>query len=200
LKDLCSAKDRCAGRARNSEEARARILQAAREAFTGQSYDLVGMRQIASQAGYDKALVHRYFGSKEALFCAVLDSLDKHEISERPPTELARDLASSAVLATADDMPLTALLMMLRSHSSPAASDIARRHLETCALEPLASTLEGDDAHLRAGAAIALAIGVLLLAKVVKAPALTDVDQTRLLARITAMLETALEAPVKAGG
>jgi AcrR family transcriptional regulator len=66
--------------------------------------------EIAAEAGYDKALVHRYFGSKAALFSAVLDSLEKHEAFESSPERLA----DTALLPTPDDKALKALLLMLR--------------------------------------------------------------------------------------
>ena len=50
------------------------ILDVARERFTAHSYDDVGMRDIAREVGVDAALVSRYFGSKEDLFTAALDS------------------------------------------------------------------------------------------------------------------------------
>ena len=65
-----------APRPRNAEATRAAILEAARERFARDSYDDVGMRDIARDVGVDAALVSRYFGSKEDLFTAVLDSCE----------------------------------------------------------------------------------------------------------------------------
>jgi AcrR family transcriptional regulator len=53
---------------RDSDATQARILQAAKTLFSRNSYEGVGVREIASNADVDSALVIRYFGSKEGLF------------------------------------------------------------------------------------------------------------------------------------
>lgn len=50
------------------------ILTAAREAFAARGYDGVSIRQVASAAAVDPALVHHYFKTKEQLFLTVLRS------------------------------------------------------------------------------------------------------------------------------
>jgi DNA-binding transcriptional regulator YbjK len=49
------------------------ILAAAREAFAQRGYDGATIRQIATSAGVDPALVHHYFGNKEQLFAATIN-------------------------------------------------------------------------------------------------------------------------------
>lgn len=56
------------------EQTKARILRAARQAFAESPYDQVTTRSIASKVGIDAALIHRYFGSKEGLFAAVIEN------------------------------------------------------------------------------------------------------------------------------
>ena len=51
---------------------REKLLASARQRFLRESYDNVGLRDIAADAGVDVALVGRYFGSKEQLFTEVL--------------------------------------------------------------------------------------------------------------------------------
>lgn len=45
---------------------------AARETFAERGFDSATMRQIATRAGVDPALVHHYFGTKEQLFQAAV--------------------------------------------------------------------------------------------------------------------------------
>lgn len=52
---------------------RERILTAAAEEFGELGYDGATIRAIAGRAGVDTALVHHYFGTKSALFAAVVD-------------------------------------------------------------------------------------------------------------------------------
>ena len=51
-----------------SERTRAAILQAARELFADHGYERTTVRDIASRAEIDPAMVMRYFGSKDELF------------------------------------------------------------------------------------------------------------------------------------
>lgn len=53
---------------RKSDRTRASILEAARALFAQRGYDGTTVRDVASEAGVDAALVIRYFGSKEELF------------------------------------------------------------------------------------------------------------------------------------
>jgi AcrR family transcriptional regulator len=63
---------RRAGRRPGKHDTREEILAAARELFAEHGYDGTSIRQIAAGAGVDPALVHHYFGTKEALFRAAV--------------------------------------------------------------------------------------------------------------------------------
>ena len=88
---------------RNPEASRARILAAAREEFV--SYGLSGARvdRIASQSGVNKNLIYHYFGSKDALYLAVLEGIyaglrerqRDEDLRELPPVEGIRRLVES---------------------------------------------------------------------------------------------------------
>ncbi|QDE67385.1 MULTISPECIES: TetR/AcrR family transcriptional regulator [Myxococcus] len=54
------------------EEIRERILTAALEVFATHGYAVATMSDIASRAGLGTASMYRYYGSKEALFAAVV--------------------------------------------------------------------------------------------------------------------------------
>ena len=53
--------------------ARDRILQAAEDCFAEQGYSATSVRQIAETAGANPAMIHYYFGNKEALLRTVLE-------------------------------------------------------------------------------------------------------------------------------
>ena len=57
---------------RKSHATRERILEVARRWFSEQSYENVGVRELALDAGVDAALINRYFGGKKGLFTAVV--------------------------------------------------------------------------------------------------------------------------------
>jgi len=50
------------------------VLAAARTAFAERGYDGASIRGIAGAAGVDPALVHHYFGTKDALFLAAVQA------------------------------------------------------------------------------------------------------------------------------
>src|SRR3546814_13123254 len=76
-------------RTRNAAATRHAILLAATGRFLQDSYESVGLRDIARDAGIDVALVIRYFGSKEDLFAQVLrgEGEDKAPL-DGDPTDL----------------------------------------------------------------------------------------------------------------
>jgi len=82
-----------------SERTKLRIQQAAAKLFASRSFETVGTRAIAKEAGVDAALIHHYFGSKEGLFQAVLNAAIRPEqlealvVSESPVCHHARPRA-----------------------------------------------------------------------------------------------------------
>ncbi|MBB5869330.1 AcrR family transcriptional regulator [Allocatelliglobosispora scoriae] len=60
------------GRRPGAPDTRETILVAARETFAEKGFDGATMRQIATRAGVDPALVHHYFGTKDQLFQAAV--------------------------------------------------------------------------------------------------------------------------------
>lgn len=73
-----ATKNRCEAALPRSDQAaktKAGLLQAAEDCFARWGYDGVGVNTIAEQANVNKQLVYYYFGSKELLFKAVLESV-----------------------------------------------------------------------------------------------------------------------------
>lgn len=56
------------------ERTKARILTEASSLFSEQSFDCVSVRSIAKAASVDPALINHYFGSKEGLFAALVET------------------------------------------------------------------------------------------------------------------------------
>jgi len=59
--------------ARGRTEVRNALLDAAAALFAARGVAAVSVRDVAAHAGVNHGLVHRHFGSKHALFTAVLD-------------------------------------------------------------------------------------------------------------------------------
>jgi AcrR family transcriptional regulator len=60
------------GRRPGNQDTREAILESARQAFSERGFDGASIRQIATGAGVDPALVHHYFGAKDKLFLATM--------------------------------------------------------------------------------------------------------------------------------
>jgi AcrR family transcriptional regulator len=82
------------GRRPGKQDTRGAILAAARETFAERGYDAASIRQIASGAGVDPALVHHYFGTKERLFLSVVQP--PADPGELIPTIFAGDFGGVA--------------------------------------------------------------------------------------------------------
>ena len=76
---------------RNPERTRSRILDAAIEEFATKTLDGARVDAIAARAGVNKRMLYHYFGNKEALFVAAMDSVFSRArpqaILSHPPAE-----------------------------------------------------------------------------------------------------------------
>jgi len=142
------------------------MLDAARSRFLQESYENVGLRDIARDVGVDVALVSRYFGSKEELFRQVLGIDRKEEIlpADLSEAEIPAYLARLFVQQGEEgNRHVERLLIMLRSASSPTAATIVREALRTDVLRPFANRLQGSDVELRASSLMAVWMGMTIL-------------------------------------
>jgi len=174
------------------------MLEAAHGRFLQESYENVGLRDIAGDVGVDVALVSRYFGSKEELFREVLGMGRKEDIlpAEMTRAEISAYLARLFVQQGGDENEhVERRLIMLRSASSPTASAIVRETLRKDVLRPLAEKLGGECAELRASSLMAVWMGMTIMRTVMTVEPLCgrgdDIEH-----RIRQLFEAALlEAP-----
>lgn len=151
------------------------ILGAARERFLAESYDAVGMRDIARDAGVDVALVSRYFGSKEDLFRQVLRGGEEAKTFAVPE---GVDLPAFMTSLLAEDQAggdpqhhRDKLVIMLRSAASATASHVIQDAFEKDVLAPLAAAIGGPNAERKAVLTMAILIGTNFLRTVLPVPA-----------------------------
>ena len=187
-------------RRRNAATTRQSILQAAHRRFLDQSYDTVGLRDIAADAGVDVALVSRYFGGKEQLFKEVLQEGKSALPANLTPSELPAFLAHLATQQRGDEEAncYESMLLILRSASSPQAAAVVRSALKDDILGPLSSVLgDGDEACTGASLATAILMGTTILRVVAPVQALCPCDM-QLRQRLEALFATALGQPAPA--
>lgn len=171
------------------------ILDAARARFLAESYDSVGMRDIARDAGVDVALISRYFGSKEELFRLVLKGGEdkKFELPETADALPAFFLSLVAQGADADcGHQSDKLMIMLRSAASPAAAEVIRTAFSKDVLQPLAGAIGEPNADAKAVLAMALLIGTNFLKVVMPVEPLSQDEQSHFRSELLRLFEHAL--------
>src|SRR5436190_21230125 len=77
-----------AARKRDAAATQQALLDAAAKLFAERGFDRTTVRDIAGQAGVNQALLFRYFGSKEALFEAVIARNGREHLEANPPERL----------------------------------------------------------------------------------------------------------------
>lgn len=155
-------------RPRNANATRQAILEAARERFCADSYDDVGMRDIARDVGVDAALISRYFGSKEELFITVLDSCSKgKQLMDGPRDSFGERVAREIIFDEVDpeeekhsEGKLRGLLILLRSIGSAKAIEVVQRSSAENFFDPLTLWIGGEDAGVRARLVAGLVMGM----------------------------------------
>jgi AcrR family transcriptional regulator len=182
-------------RIRNAAATRETMLAAARHRFLAESYENVGLRDVAGDAGVDVALVGRYFGSKEALFREVLRKAPGEWLG--PEIDAAALPAWLAALATREHEPgerahVERLLIILRSASSPCPAEIVRQSFREDVLEPIARLLAGPEAEMRASLALGLLMGTTILRTIIGADPLRNCELDAVRAKLTRLFEAAL--------
>jgi AcrR family transcriptional regulator len=152
---------------RDSEATQARIFEAAKMLFSQNTYEGVGLREIAANAGVDPALVMRYFGSKEGLFRAVASqAFGAHDFLrhgvESLPGEAARVLTSTL---DHDQWRLgyDPLRLLLCSIGSTTAGPIVSEYLCDDFIAPITEALRGNHRSERAMMLASSVVGFALI-------------------------------------
>jgi AcrR family transcriptional regulator len=183
-----------APRPRNAEATRAAILEAARERFARESYDDVGMRDIAGDVGVDAALVSRYFGSKEDLFVAVLDSCENGaDLMNGDRSTFGRRIAHEAIFEGKSESKLKGLLILLRSVSSTKAMELVQRTGNDRFFNPFAQWVGGAEAPVRARLAAAFIMGMAVSREITGGFGLTPEQCESMKARMAAILQDIID-------
>jgi AcrR family transcriptional regulator len=186
-------------RLRNAAATRQAILESARRHFAREGYDNVGLRDIAGDAGVDPALVCRYFGGKEHLLREavrgdtppLLDGVGAADLPARLAGLLLEDASEATACGTAAEQT-ERLLILLRSASSPKASEIVREAAGEDILRPIASLLGGPDAEVRASLCLAVLIGVGMLRSALAFTPLCGAEEGELRGALERLFEAAL--------
>ncbi|AMH43356.1 MULTISPECIES: TetR/AcrR family transcriptional regulator [Burkholderiaceae] len=152
---------------RDSEASRARILDAAKIRFSQNSYDGVGVREIAADANLDPAMVLRYFGSKENLFREIASQAFEVEALLADGIEALPERAASLLMGEVDDDAWRSgydpLRLLLASIGSVTAGPILSEYLHRDFIAPLVKAIGGREARERGALVAAQIVGFALI-------------------------------------
>jgi AcrR family transcriptional regulator len=144
-----------AGETRSAKRAATaqRILEAAREEFAAHGFEGATIRAIGDRAGVHASLVMQHYGTKAALF-AVAGQLTPEDDAEAV-TEHLREVLTVRVGELPPEMRVLVRSMLTVAE----AGETMREFLDERATN-LATSLEGDDAELRAAVIVSSILGL----------------------------------------
>jgi AcrR family transcriptional regulator len=152
---------------KDAEATRSRIFNSARIRFSHTSYEAVGIREIAGDAGVDPALVMRYFGSKENLFREIAASAFASVDILQGDSALFAERILQELLRRDDDkdwrLGYDPFRLLLCSVSSEVAGPIISQAFHRSFVEVLARSLQGRLKVARAALVASYVLGVALL-------------------------------------
>jgi len=187
--------------ARKGSATRDRILNAAILRFARSSYESVGLRDIAADAGVDVPYVHRCFGSKERLFAESLEAtMEPAKLFAGPPGDIADFLAKQIFARDGGRGRNTVgpLDIIIRSLSSVEASGVLREFTRDNIIRPLARTI-GQKTDTRAAVIASLLAGIGILRNVLRIDPLTEVEGGELETLIAQIINGVLAADCSSG-
>lgn len=179
-------------RPRDAAATKAALLAAATRLFGERGFDHTTVRDIASLAGVNQALLFRYFGSKDALFAAVLATRSRELLEDSPAEHLLRNvlLRMMEEEPRREDHPLYAAL---RSAHHDSAAEVVRRQLGEDYARALSSLTDAEDAELRADLVLAWVVGIGVLRSVFGKQPLAGADGAAVAALVTRAASVLLE-------
>lgn len=164
------------------------IREAAAQLFRERGYAGTSVREIASAAGYDPALVIRHFGSKEQLFLETVHlTLDDKPFPDGPLETFGRRFIE--YLLASENHVRDVFLALVRGSDETGIGFRLRSTHEATFVEPLRRRLSGSDADLRARLAAALVGGLLYALWVVGDESLLSADHSEIVTRYGALLQ-----------
>lgn len=188
------------GRRAGSPDTRKAVLEAARQRFAEAGYARTTIRAIAADAGVDPALVVHYFGSKEALFRAVIEwPFDPEVLLERlsapGPESIGRRLARGFLEFWGSEEIGPRLQAVFRSavtHEEGAA--LIRQFVTGVLYERIARIIGPDQAALRLDLALGQLLGVAVLRHILRVDPIASASIDELVDQLAPTLDVYLSA------
>ena len=182
---------RRSGRRPGNQDTRQSILEAARQIFAERGFDKASIRAIATEAKVDPALVHHYFGTKDKLFLASMNSpIDPAELVPKAmagPRDQAGERLVRMFLGVWDSPSGTAAVALLRSAmSNEWTARLMREFVITQVLRRAIAELgmDGEDAKLRTALVATQMAGIAVVRYILKVEPVASADSETLVRAI----------------
>ncbi|CCB68122.1 MULTISPECIES: TetR/AcrR family transcriptional regulator [unclassified Hyphomicrobium] len=181
-------------RPRDASATREAILAAAQRVFTEKGFDGAGLREIATEAGVNAALVNRYFTSKEGLFAeAVIPYMNLDSLLEGDCATFGKRAATYFCTKSYDGQHFDPTLAFLRSMGSPDVAPLLRVAADTAVIAKIARWLGGRNSKQRAALIAAQLIGLDLMRRVLQTEALSQAHQAKAILYATNSLQALVD-------
>ncbi len=177
------------GRRPGPDSSRTAVLDSARSLFSEKGFDRTTIRAIAAAAGVDPALVHHFFGTKDALFRATLvlpiDPDTLFGVMDDHPGDEGRALVARVLAVWAQPRVLEQFTALLRTAMSHEHAQVALRDLLTTELlRRLAERVGTVDAELRAGLVASQLAGLALTRLIIGIDPMVEASDEQIVAAI----------------
>lgn len=160
---------------------KATILNAARQRFASDGYELATIRAIAADAGIDPALVIRYYGNKESLFAAAAEfDLQLPDLTKLGPDDASKALVEHFLSRWEQDDTLKALLRVAVTNEGAVTR---MQTIFASQLGPTIAELSGrpvKEAATRAGLLATQMLGIALCRYIIKLPPVMELKRTEI--------------------
>lgn len=194
------------GRPPGKRDTRELILRTARAVFAEHGYDGTSLRQIATVAGVDAALIHHYFSGKEQLFLAAVQfpvDLDAvlGSITAGPLEQLGARFANTFLAAWEDPTSGPALEAFLRGAlASREAGQLVQAFFAAQIIQRVLPALRGvvapDEIPTRATLCVSQLLGVALVRHILRFEPLASMPRAQVCAAIAPTLQRYLTGNV----
>lgn len=170
------------------------IFAAAIRLFADQGYSNTSVREIATRAGVDPAIVIRQFGSKEQLFVASLRLDAADGLAFDPPLATLGERIVRDILAAEAELRSTYLGLVRASDTGDVGSVLRQMHDQQF-VAPLLAVLEGPDRELRARLAASMVGGLMYSLWTVEDHGLLGAEPAVIIAAYAPALQLLLTPP-----
>lgn len=183
------------GRRPGKTDTRDQILLTARRLFSERGYEKTSLRDIATEARVDTALIRHYFGTKADLFRTTIGwPFDPQQVADRiaegDDDELGRRL--SEVFFQFWEQPDTraSLLAILRGAATHEESaTLVRQFIQGQLYHHIAAALPQPDAQLGIDLAMAQLLGIAFLRHILQVEPLASTPVSELTTRVVPVLD-----------